>query len=335
MSNILFGIVVPVYNQEKYLDQCIKSVLEQEFTNYELILVNDGSTDSSGSICNNYANENKHIKVIHKENGGLVSARKAGASVTTAEYVIELDSDDYMAPGSLAYAADIIKRHSPDIISFGFVSFYEDATKKHFLPSFATGLYQGEKLDMIKSCALFDNRKSFFKFGIAPAIWANIMRRELYVNFQHTVDNRIKMGEDVCVSFPAILNCHSLYITDFSLVNYRILSTSISHSFRKNDLEDLKFLISHFQSIDLSIYDATNQFNVYVLYRVLCAVGNFTQHNSNYNNFLCYIKNLDKTITKCIKNIDKCTLPTKARFLLFMVNNKLWYFLHLLYTRRK
>lgn len=335
MSNILFGIVVPVYNQEKYLDQCIKSVLEQEFTNYELILVNDGSTDSSGSICDNYANENDCIKVIHKENGGLVSARKAGASATTAEYIFVLDSDDYMAPGSLAYAADIIKRHSPDIISFGFVSFYEDATKKSFMPSFPTGLYQGENLNQLKKLALFDNRNSFFSFGVAPSICANAMRRELCVNSQHKVDNRIKMGEDLCVTFPTILNCHSLYIADFALFNYRILSSSISHRFRKDDLDDLKLVVSHFKSIDLSMHNAANQFNVYVLYRVLCMVANYTQHNSNYSDFLYYIKNLDTTITKCIKNIDKKTLPTKAKFLMFIANKKLWYFLHLYYTFRK
>lgn len=335
MNDILFSIIVPVYNQERYLDQCVKSVLEQSFTDYELILVNDGSTDSSGSICDNYAKEDSRIKVIHKENGGLVSARKAGASVASAKYVVILDSDDYMISGSLNHIAEIIQKRSPDIISSGFVFFFEDASQKVFQSSFANGLYQDETLDRIKSRALFDNRNSFFKFGLAPAIWSNVMRRELYLDLQNNVDNHIKMGEDVCVTFPAVLNCRSLYVTDSPLINYRILSSSISHCFRKNDIEDLKLVIAHFSNIDLSKHNASNQFNVYVLYRVLCTIANCAQNTSNYKEFLYYIENLDDTILKHIENIDPKSLLSKAKLLLFLTSKKLWYFLRLYYTLRK
>ena len=86
-KNLRFSIVVPIYNVEKFLDQCITSVLSQSYDNYELILVDDGATDNSGKICDAYALKNDHIRVIHKANGGLVSARRAGVMAAKGEYV--------------------------------------------------------------------------------------------------------------------------------------------------------------------------------------------------------------------------------------------------------
>lgn len=86
--NIKFSIIIPVYNVEKYIDQCISSVLSQTYKEYELILVDDGSKDLSSVICDNYAQNDKRIKIIHKENGGLSSARNAGLDIASGEYVL-------------------------------------------------------------------------------------------------------------------------------------------------------------------------------------------------------------------------------------------------------
>lgn len=95
MSKLFLSIIVPVYNVEGYLNQCVESVLSQSFTNFELILVDDGSTDSSGEICDQYMRLDNRIRVLHKTNGGLSSARNAGLSQSQGEYVIFLDSDDF------------------------------------------------------------------------------------------------------------------------------------------------------------------------------------------------------------------------------------------------
>lgn len=95
MVNPFFSIIVPVYKVEEYLDQCVKSVLVQSFIEYELILVNDGSPDECGAMCNVYAGKDPRVKVIHKDNGGLSSARNAGLESAKGEYIIFLDSDDF------------------------------------------------------------------------------------------------------------------------------------------------------------------------------------------------------------------------------------------------
>ena len=88
---MFFSIIVPIYNVQKYLERCIDSVLSQTFQDFELILVDDGSLDECGTICDEYAKLNEKIKVIHKENGGLVSARQAGICIATGDYVFHLD----------------------------------------------------------------------------------------------------------------------------------------------------------------------------------------------------------------------------------------------------
>ena len=113
-----FSVIVPIYNVEKYLAECIDSVLAQTFTDFELILVDDGSPDSCGKICDEYAAKDSRITVIHKENGGLVSARKAGIKTAAGEYVVNLDSDDKITPEMLGRANEITEKHNPDLISF-------------------------------------------------------------------------------------------------------------------------------------------------------------------------------------------------------------------------
>ena len=91
------SIIVPVYNVEKYLEKCVRSILAQTFTDFELILVDDGSPDSSGAMCDQFAEQDQRVKVIHKENGGLSDARNAGIEIATGEYLGFVDSDDYIA----------------------------------------------------------------------------------------------------------------------------------------------------------------------------------------------------------------------------------------------
>ena len=115
---MFFSVIVPIYKVEKYLTRCIESVLEQSFSDYELILVDDGSPDACPGICDRYAEKDGRIRVIHKENGGLVSARQAGIRVAAGEYVFNLDGDDALAPGALASAHEIIMETGADFRTY-------------------------------------------------------------------------------------------------------------------------------------------------------------------------------------------------------------------------
>ena len=126
----LISIIVPVYNVEKYVTKCIDSILAQTYKNIEVILVDDGSTDKSGSICDEYANKDKRVKVIHKKNGGLSSARNAGIKKATGNYLIFVDGDDYINPIMTATLFEDLTEHKADISICNRYYINEDGTNK-------------------------------------------------------------------------------------------------------------------------------------------------------------------------------------------------------------
>ena len=124
MSSIKFSIIIPVYNVEKYLNECVDSVLNQTYKYMEIILVDDGSTDSSPQICDSYAEKDNRIRAIHKENGGLSSARNAGIKNMTGDYVLFLDSDDFWDNNkALEHLSYIISEQKPDVVCYGYKEF--------------------------------------------------------------------------------------------------------------------------------------------------------------------------------------------------------------------
>ena len=114
------SVIVPVYNVEKYLSRCVDSILNQTFTDFECILVDDGSPDNCGKICDEYAKKDKRVKVIHKQNGGLSDARNTGLDIAGGEYIYFLDSDDYVEYNLLEKLNDTICVCNAEMIVFGY-----------------------------------------------------------------------------------------------------------------------------------------------------------------------------------------------------------------------
>lgn len=114
----LISIIVPIYNTEKYLNRCIDSIINQTYKNLEIVLVDDGSTDKSGVICDDYAKSDSRIKVIHKENGGVSSARNVGIDNATGEYIMFVDADDELCLNAIEYIMELSKKNNADLICF-------------------------------------------------------------------------------------------------------------------------------------------------------------------------------------------------------------------------
>lgn len=215
-ESILFSIVVPVYNVEQFLDKCVRSILEQTYTKFELILVDDGSTDSSGQMCDQYEEEDCRITVIHKKNGGLVSARKAGVSVAKGDYAVCVDSDDWIDKKHLQELARIAHDYSPDIICFGHYEVSEE--KKNFIVPFRKGLYEKSDLENEVYPQLIQTE---IATAFPPTIWGKAYKMDLYRSEQLLVDDRIKIGEDVACTIPCMLRANTIYIIDKALYYYR------------------------------------------------------------------------------------------------------------------
>lgn len=122
----LVSVVIPVYNVEQYLNECVDSVLDQTYSDYEIILVDDGSTDNSGKLCDDYLSLDNRIKVIHRENGGLSAARNTGMDAATGDYIYFLDSDDYIESVTLERLVHTAKTDDADIVFFDGYVFYTD-----------------------------------------------------------------------------------------------------------------------------------------------------------------------------------------------------------------
>jgi glycosyltransferase involved in cell wall biosynthesis len=132
MMKAKVSIIVPVYNVERYLRRCVDSILAQKFRDYELILVNDGSTDDGGKLCDEYAEQHFNVRVIHKSNGGLSSARNAGLEIADSEYIAFVDSDDYIHPEMIGTLHELARANSSDVAMCHYVRTSEDLISHEF-----------------------------------------------------------------------------------------------------------------------------------------------------------------------------------------------------------
>ena len=143
---MIYSVIVPIYKVEKYLEKCITSILNQSFTDFELILVDDGSPDSCPQICDNFALKDSRIRVIHKKNGGLVSARNIGIQAAKGDYICYVDGDDWIHKDMLSEIyKDSIQKYSPDMIIFGIVKLFANR-KEEIFTDLDDGIYKKEQL---------------------------------------------------------------------------------------------------------------------------------------------------------------------------------------------
>ena len=241
-----FSIIVPIYNVERFLNQCIVSILMQEYKDFEVILVDDGSPDNCPHICDVYSEKDNRVKVIHKENGGLVSARKAGLEAACGKYILHVDGDDYIPNDLLLNLHKVIDGfNAPDIISFNYTNVSFDGVEGAKVSSKApTGYYCDKSLDSLFSKLLYDTEASKFNSGcLIYSIWSKAIKRNIVYEYQMNVDETITNGEDVAVVIPTILASSSLYVADFFGYYYRGNPTSMVHSFKKSELSSYEKVV--------------------------------------------------------------------------------------------
>lgn len=213
----LFSIIVPIYNVEKYLAQCINSVLQQDFKDYELILINDGSPDNCPQICDEFALKDARIRVIHKNNGGLSDARNAGLEVCNGKYILFLDSDDFLTENCLNKAYDLlIIKNQPDILLSTFNSLYADQAQElnKFDLSEEFGVVVNHK--MLLNTLLKENNE------IPWSACRNIYKTEL-ININNMKFEKGLVGAEDCAFFMEYMKYVKSYVVmEYPLINYRV-----------------------------------------------------------------------------------------------------------------
>lgn len=217
MDEKLVSVAVAIYKVEKYLDQCISSICSQTHKNIEIILVDDGSPDHCGEICDLWAKKDSRIKVIHKQNGGLVSARKAGLKAAMGEYILYVDGDDWLEPRMIEEMLKV----DADVIITGVIRDYWDGSIQIQNVGFEEGLYIEEKLNELKKEMIC--KSPFYTMGILPNLWNKLFKRNSrFINMQMSVDDKVSIGEDFLVTIPYMLECQSVYVLNNSYYHYRL-----------------------------------------------------------------------------------------------------------------
>lgn len=209
----LVSVIVPVYNVEKYLSCCLDSIILQTYKNLEIIVVDDGSTDDSGDICDEYAKKDKRIEVIHKKNGGLSDARNAGLNVAKGEYITLIDSDDWVDNDYVEQQVVAIMESGADIIITSHKVHYP---KK--IIDYATSeraVYGPEEV----------LERILYSQGIDLSAWAKLYRAELFYGVKYP---KGRLYEDAATTYKLIDRCKKIAINSVSTYNYRMNDKSIS-----------------------------------------------------------------------------------------------------------
>lgn len=259
MKETKIYILIPVYNVEQYLDNCLASILSQNYSEYEIILVNDGSKDTSGEICNRYAEQNPHIHVIHKENGGLISARLTAINYVrenceyTNTYCIFVDSDDELKVGALTTINHRIVSSGCDMLIYGYEKFNSEGV-------FYTTLEEqaGEKF--------LDDRGDLFREAVIEHTYNSLCRKAvrtemLFFEIEDHIKS-IQMGEDLLQSLEIYKQSPRTLIVPDILYRYRVNLGSITQTFNLKRFTDELFSRYHAINLitELSIWE-DNDFN--------------------------------------------------------------------------
>lgn len=207
-------VIIPVYNAEQYLEECVQSVLKQNFTDFELVLVNDGSSDRSGALCETYASADHRVRVFHQKNGGVSSARNLGIANAKGKWVTFIDADDYISPN---YFDVLTVNSNADLIMQGLIYLKEGIEIKHIR-------YREEELEFEKFLSKYDVYPEY------SSSWSKFFKRSILQKYEITFNMQLKFGEDTLFNLQYLWYCRSIFTADTLNYHYRILESGLSNS---------------------------------------------------------------------------------------------------------
>lgn len=296
-----FSIIVPIYNVENYLEKCIESIMAQSFSDFELILVDDGSTDRSGAICDLYSNK-ENIIVIHKKNGGLASARNAGIKKAQGKWCVFVDSDDYIGDNNF-----FNKLHeysiNQDVVIYG-CSLFIDGTDKIVRQKYT-------KLEKINSLNSNIEQLKYLNStnNVSISAWTHAIKRKFIEDNKLTFDETIKVSEDTDWFFRIMLSNPRIAAVDGNQYFYRIRQNSLSRNkkdgFWKYRYDAIKLSEKYINESNCNI-KLKNELLCYLAYQYLILLNDAaTDLNKNDNIMYSQINDLKYLLKygKGIKNI--------------------------------
>ena len=306
MTEVLLSIIIPVYKVEMYLKNCIDTLLKQPFSDCEFILVDDGSPDACGMICDKYASEDNRIRVIHKQNGGLSSARNAGLDVARGKYITFVDSDDMIAPDSYIENIKYMEEHK-DIDILEYPTYWNYGTKDAYL----------QNLGPLTFCGTEDIFSHWWRGNpITPAVWNKIYRYEIFKRIRFP-EGHVFEDLFLIVDFSEVAK--KLYLSTIGTYFYYVRENSISRSHYSID-KHLDHFTAQFKNYrKLYSYSSLRKYRLVAFMRVYRRLI-MAKEEHKESNISSYLRDLQQYIPTwkdwIISDVDK---KEKIRFLLLKV----------------
>ena len=278
---MFFSVIVPIYNIEKYIRRCVDSVLIQSFADFELILVDDGSPDSCGAICDEYAGKDTRIKVIHKKNGGLASARQAGIKEASGDYVFNLDGDDTIVPDALESAYKIICDTGAEIVSFSYKCIINGKTGDIIEDMVDEGLYNKAEIEQrIFPKLLVDQNMDHIVYFLA----GKAIKRELATKYQLNVNPAISLGEDLSCVVPCFMEAETIYMSKKAIYLYTIRNDSLSQDFKTHQISQLADVITGLRGLNMEkpkdFDEQISRYSCFMCFAILAAAAEGNHFNA-------------------------------------------------------
>lgn len=304
MKNDLITIIIPIYNAEKYLKMCLDSVVKQTYKNLEIILINDGSTDGSDKICDNYAKKDRRVNVIHKKNSGQSDCKNIGTSIAKGKYITYVDSDDFIDDKYIEYLYYLIKKDNCDMSITGYEVIHNDG-KKEKTCNHEKILTPEETLE-----------KYLYFNGINSASWAKLYKTSIAKKVKYPI---VKCFEDDATVYKLISLCNKISIGNTQMYHYIIRKNSVTTSrFDENKLY-LLTAVDEMQNYLLPLYPnlkkAIIRRKINARFSTLCRLINSNEKNQKIEKDLIdYINNNKKYILS-----DKNT-PKRDKIAIFILS---------------
>ena len=274
MNNALVSIIVHVYNAERYLARCIESILNQSYKNIEVILINDGSTDKSGEICDYYSSKDKRVKVIHQKNSGPSVARNKGIDIAKGKYIQFVDSDDYIEYNMTELLVNEMK-NNVDLVLCGYRKIYKDSKGKLIIKN--NNAYKKTNISKDEFLDIFGK---IFKNYYISYIWNKLYVTDIIKKNNIYFDSKIGWGEDFIFNFSYLNYCNKFSIIDDLLYNYiQYNYNSITSNFNEESYNNQNYMydiVRNFLKINNAYY-GNNKMSVEIRYvnRIIACLEHF------------------------------------------------------------
>lgn len=311
----LVSIVVPVYNVEKYLDRCVDSLVNQTYSNLQIILVDDGATDTSGSICDSWELKDKRIKVIHKSNGGLASARKVGFEVCKGEYVSFIDSDDYLEPTYIEELYNDLQKNGSDIAVCGYYLDDESNITKIDIVNNKTIFQKSDFLNRLVLPNIYPLNTD--ETALPNFLWLKLFKKDIITN-ECFVSEREVYTEDLFFNIKAYMNCNKVSFIDKPLYHYCMNSTSLTNVYRNN-----KYKMER-KRLD-KILEVMNRYDIYDQKRICYTVARMIWGCIDNAYKLGSFKKFKEELTSLMNDDQIRSFPVKTIMRNLSISEKVYY----------